>query len=177
MRPIRARLAYAVCVAMLVTAAATGMEPAAVAASSTERSARLSWPIVPPHRVLRPFEAPPSRYAAGHRGIDIAAVAGTTVSSPAAGEITFAGRVVDRSTLTIDIGGGLLVSIEPVDATMPTHAQVTEANAIGTVARGGHCDGRCIHLGVRLNGEYVSPMLYLGGIERAILLPLADAHD
>jgi hypothetical protein len=43
---------------------------------------------------------------------------------------------------------------------------------VGTVATGGHCEGSCIHFGVRLHGEYVSPLLYLAGVPRAVLLPL-----
>jgi hypothetical protein len=28
-----------------------------------------------------------------------------------------------------------------------------------------------VHFGVRIDGEYVSPFLFLGGIPRAVLLP------
>jgi murein DD-endopeptidase MepM/ murein hydrolase activator NlpD len=34
-----------------------------------------------------------------------------------------------------------------------------------------HCDSACLHFGVRLHGQYVSPLNYLGGVARSILLP------
>ncbi|WP_443208538.1 hypothetical protein [Salinibacterium sp. PAMC 21357] len=35
----------------------------------------------------------------------------------------------------------------------------------------GHCTRPCLHFGVRVEGEYVSPLNYLSGIPRAVLLP------
>jgi murein DD-endopeptidase MepM/ murein hydrolase activator NlpD len=131
------------------------------------------WPTPPPHRIMHEFRAPATRYSAGHRGIDIAAHAGEAVVAPAAGLVHFAGRVVDREVVTIDAGDGLLVSIEPVDAQVSLHDLVAAGSQIGIVARGGHCDDTCVHFGVRLHGEYVSPLLYLGGLERAVLLPMS----
>ncbi len=43
---------------------------------------------------------------------------------------------------------------------------------IGTVSSGGHCAAGCVHFGVRIDGEYVSPFLFLGGLPRAVLLPM-----
>jgi murein DD-endopeptidase MepM/ murein hydrolase activator NlpD len=48
---------------------------------------------------------------------------------------------------------------------------VRTGDEIGQVQRG-HCAiVACLHFGVRLGGEYVSPLLMLGGVPRAILVP------
>lgn len=131
-----------------------------------------AWPIRPPLRVIAPFLAPPTPYSAGHRGIDIAATAGAEVRAPAAGIVTFAGPVAGRGVVAIDHGSGIVSAIEPVAAGVAAGASVEQGDVLGTVAAGGHCDGTCVHFGVRLHGEYVSPLLLLGGVPRAVLLPL-----
>lgn len=133
---------------------------------------RWVWPVPPPHSISRGFQAPATRYSAGHRGIDIAAGAGEPISAPTNAVVHFSGRVVDRPVLTLETSDGLLISMEPVDSSVPSGALVAKGDVIATSARGGHCDAACVHLGVRRDGEYVNPLLFLGGLERAILLPL-----
>lgn len=135
-------------------------------------AAAWAWPIAPPRTVLRPFEAPATPYSAGHRGIDLAAIPGTTILAPAAGIVYFAGRVVDRDVITIEHEGGFLASFEPVLSELAAGDTVTAGQVIGTVDRGGHCANSCLHFGVRLDGEYLSPLMMLGGVPRAVLLPL-----
>ena len=127
------------------------------------------WPVDPPRSIARPFIPPPTPYAAGHRGIDIRAPAGT-LYAPASGVVHFAGVVVDRPVLSIDHGGGVISSYEPVLTTLVEGDAVTRGDVIGTVLPG-HCASVCVHLGVRVDGQYVSPLRFLGGIPRAILLP------
>lgn len=129
------------------------------------------WPVEPPVTVVAPFRAPPTPYAAGHRGIDLAAVPGTGVRSPAPGIVSFAGSVAGRPVVSIDHGEGLVTAVEPVDALVAESTPVDAGQQIGTMAEGGHCGARCVHFGVRLHGEYVSPLLLLGGLPRAVLLP------
>lgn len=132
------------------------------------------WPLAPPHTVTRSFLAPATSYAHGHRGIDLAARAGDPVFAPADGVVSFAGVVVDRPLLSVAHAGDLVSSVEPVDALVTPGQHVTAGQRIGLVGAGGHCAGACIHFGVRLHGRYVSPLLYLGGVPRAVLLPLDD---
>lgn len=155
----------------LATAALIALQPSAVAAAPappTEVAGDWSWPTDAPHVVVRPYIAPTSDYGAGHRGVDLAA--GATVLAPADGTVFFAGRVVDRGVLSIDHGGGVISSYEPVETTLAAGDAVHRGQVVGTID-GGHCPVACLHLGVRVDGQYVSPLLFLGGVPRAVLLP------
>ncbi|OAH51967.1 murein hydrolase activator EnvC family protein [Microbacterium oleivorans] len=120
--------------------------------------------------VVAAFEAPAHDYGAGHRGIDIGPVAGPVVA-PAAGVVAFAGTVVDRDVVTIDHGGGWVTSVEPIAPSVAVGDAVEAGDPIGTVSTGGHAPAGTLHVGVRLDGEYVNPLLLLGRVPRAILLP------
>ncbi|MBK0421029.1 peptidoglycan DD-metalloendopeptidase family protein [Leucobacter sp. CSA2] len=122
-----------------------------------------------PLRITEPFRPPEHRYGPGHRGIDIAAGEGEAVASPVTGVVSFAGDVAARPVVTVRSPDGALFSLEPVGDAPPVGTEVVAGDRIGAVGTGGHCSGGCVHLGVRVNGEYVDPMLrYLG---RPRLLP------
>ena len=129
------------------------------------------WPVSPPIRVVAPFRAPPTPYTAGHRGIDIAATAAAPVTAPAPGVVSFSGMVAGRPVVAIDHGDGVVSAIEPVAGLVSAGVPVAAGETIGTVSTGGHCGSGCVHFGVRVDGEYVSPYLFLGGLPRAVLLP------
>lgn len=122
--------------------------------------------------IVRAFEAPATPYAAGHRGIDLIATAGTPVVAAADGTVSFAGAVVDRPVLSISSPGGLVASIEPVTALVAEGDTVVAGERVGAVATGGHCSSACVHFGVRLHGQYVNPLVLLESLPRAILLPI-----
>ena len=131
------------------------------------------WPLDQPRTLVRPFIAPPTPYAAGHRGIDIASVGdddSVTVYAPADGVVHFAGVVVDRPVLSINHGNGVLSSFEPVASTLVAGIRVRQGEVIG-VLQPGHCLRPCLHLGARRDGAYVSPLNFLGGIPHSVLLP------
>lgn len=127
------------------------------------------WPVDSPRTLVRAFIAPATPYAAGHRGIDIGTDS-RVVSAPAAGVVFFAGVVVDRPVLSIRHPGGLVSSFEPVESALAVGTPVGAGDVVGTLLPG-HCATACLHFGVRLDGEYVSPLNYLGGIARSVLLP------
>lgn len=142
-------------------------------------SAPASPPILPdgiwiapfglPLRVVEPFRAPAHRYGPGHRGIDIAASHGLAVSSPVGGTVSFSGDVAGRPVVSIRAPDGSLFSLEPVGEAPPAGTAVSAGDPLGTVGTGGHCDGSCVHLGIRVDDDYIDPMLrYLG---RPRLLP------
>lgn len=131
---------------------------------------RWLWPVAE-HSVLRQFEAPEQRWSAGHRGVDLPAPPGSEVVAPDDGVVHFAGIVVDRPVLSIRHAGGLLSSLEPVSTSLTAGERVSRGKPVGLVEAGGHCEPGCLHFGVRLGGEYVSPLMLLGGLPRSVLLP------
>lgn len=136
--------------------------------------------------VLRPFAAPPSPWAAGHRGVDLAAAAGGEIRSPADGVVSFSGKVVNRQVLSIDHGAGYVSSFEPVEPELEVGDAVSQGDGIATLDTyddgSHHCTGEnavaqpCLHWGVRLHGEYINPLLLLGELEPSVLLPLNDGE-
>ncbi|WP_166873622.1 M23 family metallopeptidase [Salinibacterium sp. ZJ450] len=169
--------------ALLLTASGPSVAAAPVAAAvvavvaatplAAGPAAPWLWPVDSPRIVDRPFLAPATPYSVGHRGVDlhVAAGAGAAVRAPAAGVVHFAGVVVDRPVLSIRHPGGLISSYEPVASSLVAGEPVSAGEVIGTVTGTGHCPRVCLHLGVRVDGEYVSPMRYLGVLPRAVLLP------
>jgi murein DD-endopeptidase MepM/ murein hydrolase activator NlpD len=153
-------------VALLLAIATVG-----AAGPSRATDARWAWPVPAPHAIARPYLAPATPYGSGHRGVDIRAPAGSVVRAPADGVVHFAGFVVDRPVLSLEHPGGVLSSFEPVDAVVAAGERVRRGQVIGTLLAG-HCATPCLHLGARVDGEYVNPLLFLGGVPRAVLLPL-----
>ena len=156
-------LVVAAVLALSSPSAAPAPPPTAASSDSWD------WPVAPPHPIVRQFIAPATQYSAGHRGIDIAAPDGVVVA-PAGGVVHFAGIVVDRPVLSIEHPGGILTSYEPVTTQLSAGQVVARGEVVGAVIEG-HCSSPCLHFGVRVNGLYVSPLTYLGGIEHAVLLP------
>ncbi|MBO1751550.1 M23 family metallopeptidase [Actinotalea sp. BY-33] len=138
--------------------------PAAAAESSTYRA-----PV--DGTVVRLFDPPPVRWAAGHRGVDLAAGPGDAVMSPSDGVVTFAGRVVDRGVLTVTHPDGRRSSFEPVVAVVVVGQVVAAGEVVATVAPDPvHCASTCLHWGVREGDEYVDPLSLLPGAEPVVLL-------
>lgn len=134
-----------------------------------------SWPTGS-HAIVRGFEAPATVYAAGHRGIDVAAAVGEPVRAVDDGVVAFAGTVVDRGVVAVD-HDGVRSSVEPVDPAVHVGEAVHRGEVIGHVSTGGSHAAGVLHLGARIRAgdgwAYVSPLLYLGGATRAVLLPLS----
>jgi murein DD-endopeptidase MepM/ murein hydrolase activator NlpD len=164
---IAAAMALAVTLLAVPAAAAAAPDPE----SRIETADVWIWPVPGGVRVVEPYAAPAHAYAPGHRGIDVAAAVGSDALAPASGTVAFSGTVVDRPLVTIDHGGGLVTTLEPVSSDLSPGDTVARGDVVGTVATGGHSAPDSLHFGVRLDGEYINPLLLLGGIPRAVLLP------
>ncbi len=156
--------------AMVSDTAAFGARPAEGAPMSAKAYPAWRWPLDGPRRVSVPYRAPAHRYAPGHRGVDLAADPGTTVRAPADGVVAFRGVVVDRPLLTIEHDGGYVSTYEPVTSSLAPGDRVAAGDVIGVVGLGGHAASGTIHMGVRLRGEYINPLLLFDDVPRAVLL-------
>ncbi|MFF5974707.1 M23 family metallopeptidase [Streptomyces sp. NPDC012769] len=138
------------------------------------------WPVGPPRpEVLRGWEPPPGPYAAGHRGVDLAAPPGTPVRAPAAGTVTFAGPVGGRGVLVLTLTGTgrppLRTTYVPVDPLLRPGTPVRPGDLIAHVSPatpGDHCARSCLHWGLLRGDTYLDPLRLLGG-GRSRLLPVA----
>lgn len=128
------------------------------------------WPTSPPAVIVRDFDAPESPWGAGHRGLDLSAGSRRDLIAPVDGEVWFQGEVVSRGVLTIVTRDGWLVSMEPVTSSLERGERVRRGEIIGEI-NSGHCVERCLHIGLRIDGEYRSPALELGVWRHSILLP------
>jgi murein DD-endopeptidase MepM/ murein hydrolase activator NlpD len=133
------------------------------------------WPVGGDQIIVRDFVAPETPWGAGHRGIDIDASASATLLAPTSGRLRFVGDVVSRGVVTIETSQGFLVSMEPVTIDLPSGSMVRAGQVMGSVDSG-HCRSRCLHLGLRIDRDYVSPTAFLGVQRRAVLLPWAHAR-
>ena len=121
-------------------------------------------PMGGPPVVLTPFAPPSQRYGAGHRGVDLAAAAGSTIRAAGAGTVVFAGRVADRPVVSIEHDGGLRTTYEPVEPSVGRGARVVAGDVIGVLVAGHpSCPGLdCLHWGARLPDRvYLDPLLLL----------------
>lgn len=128
-----------------------------------------TWPVEGPARVIRAFSLPPQPWQPGHRGIDIAAPS-SELLAPADGVVRYAGWVVDRGVLSIDHGGGVVSSYEPVEPTVAAGDAVARGQVVARIVPG-HCAAPCVHVGLRVDDEYGNPLRWLGGGEWPVLLP------
>lgn len=179
MTPGRHRLVRAALAWILVLAGhAAGTSTAVAEPPPPEPAAPRETSYRPPlgaGTLVEPFRRPAAPWGPGHRGVDLAAVAGTPVLAPADGVVTFAGTVVDRGVLTITHPDGLRSSLEPVIPGLGPGTRVTAGDEVAVVGTGGHC-GRvrtgCLHWGVRRSEVYLDPLALLAAAEPVVLLPV-----
>jgi hypothetical protein len=130
-------------------------------------AARWIWPVRGP--VIARFDYGPNPFARGqHRGIDIAAPAGTPVRSACSGRVRFAGTI-GASGRTVSVAcGHVVASYLHLDAIAARRGEHVQARArIGTVGTTGRPRGRqpYLSLGARRidrRWAYVDPLRLLG---------------
>lgn len=175
MRRHRFHVAIGILLCGLVSAGGLGVAAAAGAPAvgtvdSTPAPARWAWPLAG-HRLVLPYEAPAHEYGAGHRGVDLRPTVDDVVRAPAPGVVAFSGTVVDRGVLTIDHEDGHVSTLEPVRNSVPAGTRVGRGDAVARLGFGGHTAPGALHFGVRRDGAYINPLLLLGSVPTAVLLP------
>ena len=113
------------------------------------------WPVTGP--VATPFQAPTHAFGPGHRGIDIVAATGAEVHAAHGGTVTFAGPVGGVGTISVRLGR-VLTTYQPVHPGVTVGTRVDAGTPIGTLISDS-C--RCLHFGVRIDGEYRDPLRFL----------------
>lgn len=126
------------------------------------------WPVAGPGArgrplVLRGFEPPATAWAAGHRGVDLAATPEAAVRSAATGEVAFAGPVAGVPVVVVALPGGLRTTYEPVRAAVAVGARVAAGDRLGEAAAGAprHCAQACVHWGLLRGDVYLDPLTLL----------------
>ncbi|WP_314177473.1 M23 family metallopeptidase [Streptomyces winkii] len=129
------------------------------------------WPVegragAPRPRVVHGWRPPPDPWAAGHRGVDLAAPRGAPVRAVADGRVSFAGRVAGRGVVSVELSRTgrppLRATYEPVRPSVRRGERVRAGQRVGTVADGPfHCRGPCLHWGVRRSERYLDPLSLL----------------
>jgi murein DD-endopeptidase MepM/ murein hydrolase activator NlpD len=117
--------------------------------------------------LVRAWDAPEDRpFAAGHRGVDVAASVGTPVRASAPGTVSFAGDVAGNRTVTVEHAGGVRTSYSFLGTTDVHRGDVLAAgDIVGTVGAGHPEDALPphVHLSARRSDVYFDPVeLYVG---------------
>ena len=137
------------------------------------RPGRGVWPLRPRPAVVAGFEAPASRFGAGHRGVDLAGHLGEPVRTALAGRVTYAGRLAGRGVVVVD-HGATRTTYEPVTPSVHVGATLRTGAVIGRLELvGSHCFPRaCLHWGLIEGRDHYLDPLTLVGAAPVRLLPL-----
>jgi murein DD-endopeptidase MepM/ murein hydrolase activator NlpD len=154
------RILVSVLVALLLGAASP--------AAAVDEEPVGGWPLAPEPDVVRPFEPPPSPYAAGHRGVDLAGAPGQAVLASLPGTVGFAGSIGGKPVVTV-VHGGRRTTYEPVVASVAPGDVVTTGQVLGRLTvTDSHCfPAACLHWGlIEGTGDgqvYLDPLSLVGG--------------
>ncbi|MCZ2816720.1 M23 family metallopeptidase [Modestobacter sp. VKM Ac-2984] len=158
----------AVLAALVVAGLLTGVPAAAAApgpspAGSGPPAALWTWPLFDAPTVSRPFDAPDTPYAAGHRGVDLASTVGEQVLAAGDGVVAFAGTVAGRPVVSVDHTDGLRTTYEPVSPGVAAGQPVARGSPLGVLVAGhaGCPVDACLHWGLRRGDTYLDPLLLL----------------
>ena len=142
---------------------ATVLSGAPGAAAAPPAVALWTWPLAGQPTVTRPFQPPPTPYAARHRGVDLAGAAGQPVLAAGAGVVAFAGQVAGRPVVSVQHPDGLRTTYEPVQPGVAAGQLVARGSPLGTLVAGhaGCPEEACLHWGLRRGEVYLDPLSLL----------------
>ena len=98
-----------------------------------------------------------------HLGVDISAPAGTNITAPAPGRVSFVGRKFGEGlTVDIDHGDGIVSRYGHCRRILVKEGEaVTPGTVIATVGSSGLSTGPHVHFEVRLHGKPIDPLSYI----------------
>ncbi|OZG57068.1 peptidase, M23 family [Bifidobacterium tissieri] len=136
------------------------------------------WPIESKSSpmIVRDFDNPAQPWLPGHRGVDLQVSYGVVVVAPSDGTLVFAGQVGGKNVLTIDHGNGLSTTYEPATTTLPVGTALRRGEQFGKVdGHSDHCDGQCLHWGLREGKQRYRNPEHAVRQQRIALKPVDDA--
>ena len=160
----------------MAAAADTGADNAGPDGRTISCRATMTWPLEPPAGaaqpiIAEPFDAPSQPWLPGHRGVDLAARGGEPLLAPADGLVSFAGEVGGKDVVSVS-HGTLVSTFEPARTDLAVGAAVERGRPFAQVGgRSDHCDGRCLHWGVRAAGRDYRDPAKLASNHRIVLKP------
>lgn len=125
---------------------------------------RFVLPVNGPPSVVTPFQPPAQRWGRGHRGVDLAAAAGTSIRAAGAGVVVFAGQLAGRNVISVRHSESLRTTYEPVRPLVRLGERVSAGQPIGVLQTGHETcrPGACLHWGARSGADhYLDPMRLL----------------
>jgi len=153
-------------------------DPAWAAADVPTPRAGWGWPVgsaADPPRMLAAYDPPAQQWAAGHRGVDLAAEPAAPVRAAGPGVVGFAGTVAGRGVVTVLHPDGVRTTYEPVLPAVTAGTTVRGGDVLGVLAAAGHCAPRsCLHWGALRGRDYLDPLRLLRPA-RVRLLPTTTA--
>lgn len=148
--------------------------PPAVPGPAAAAGAAGGRPLPSPLTVIRWWDPPPTPYAAGHRGVDLAAPVGAELRAVGPGRVHYAGRVAGRGVLSLTLPNGLRTTYEPVRPLVAEGAEVVTGQVVALLTDGPHCPRSCLHWGLLHAETYLNPLALLPR-PTPRLLPLTQA--
>lgn len=145
--------------------------PPAAAAERIEYRPPVAGPIIDPYR------EPEHDYAAGNRGLDLAASPGEAVRAAADGVVVFSGQVAGALHVVLLHADGLRSTLSFLSTASVFRGQRVERGEVVGTAAGP------VHFGIRSGEEYLDPTPFLRGSEPQVhLAPLGsddvgEAHE
>ena len=125
--------------------------------------------------VVHAFDPPEQPWRPGHRGVDLAGIAGSVVYAAGDGIVTYAGLVAGVGVVTIT-HGELRTTYQPVAAAVGVGQRVEAGQSIGTLeVDASHCaPSACLHWGLLRGDVYLDPTSLITPPGRPRLLPLGS---
>jgi hypothetical protein len=152
---------------LLVVASVPGWGAAVAQPALPDPDVQVVYEPPVPGRVEQGFDGPAGPYAPGHRGVDLAAPAGSAVTAAADGVVTFAGTVAGARWVTIGHADGIRTSYGTF-AGPPAVApgdRVRRGQRLGAASGhhpGADGDDAGLHWSARRGATYLDPMTLLG---------------